>query len=218
MNRPFTYKRTSAWPLKKHTRNALERDLFKIKGFRKWEIWTVWDQCYYKNWIHARASLCVTPACDDWDRDLLCVCWHQIVKGFCLLQGQACPASRHQCTMIVMAMECEWQAGSHVVAGEQEARNAPVSDISLSFIKTLHAFGSTHSLFRSFPFHHLSLSLSRSLFVPLSVPLFSLSSSGMNLKRISVCVGVMLLFYAPYHTQTNKNEWISVHKHDVIQT
>lgn len=49
-------------------------------------------------------------------------------------------------TMIVMAMECEWQAGSHVVAGEQEARTAPVSDISLSFIKTLHSFITTHSL------------------------------------------------------------------------
>lgn len=49
-------------------------------------------------------------------------------------------------TMIVMAMECEWQAGSHVVAGEQEARTAPVSDISLSFIKTLHSFRTTQSL------------------------------------------------------------------------
>lgn len=49
-------------------------------------------------------------------------------------------------TMIVMAMECEWQAGSHVVAGEQEARTAPVPDISLSFIKTLHSFITTHSL------------------------------------------------------------------------
>lgn len=121
----------------------------------------------------ARASLCVTPASDDWDRDLLCVCWHQIVKGFCLLQGQACPASRRQCTMIVMAMECEWQAGSHVVAGEQEAQNAPVSDISLSFIKTLHSFRSTRSLCRWFLFHHLSLP--RSLFVPLSVRLFFFS-------------------------------------------
>ncbi len=49
-------------------------------------------------------------------------------------------------TMIVMAMECEWQAGSHVVAGEQEDRTAPVPDISLSFIKTLHSFLTTHSL------------------------------------------------------------------------
>lgn len=51
-------------------------------------------------------------------------------------------------TMIVMAMECEWQAGSHVVAGEQEARTAPVSDIILSFIKTLHSIITrpTHSL------------------------------------------------------------------------
>ena len=67
-------------------------------------------------------------------------------------------------TMIVMAMECEWQAGSHVVAGEQEARTAPVPDISLSFIKTLHSLRTTHSLCCKispiyFPFfHHLSLS------------------------------------------------------------
>lgn len=67
-------------------------------------------------------------------------------------------------TMIVMAMECEWQAGSHVVAGEQEARTAPVPDISLSFIKTLHSFRTTHSLCCKispiyFPFFSPSVSL-----------------------------------------------------------
>lgn len=58
--------------------------------------------------------------------------------------------------MIVMAMECEWQAGSHAVAAEQEARTAPIPDISLSFIKTLYSFITTHSLgWNSFVLHIL---------------------------------------------------------------
>lgn len=49
--------------------------------------------------------------------------------------------------MIVMAMECEWQEGSHVLAAEQEAQTAPVPDISLSFIKTLFSFITIRYLF-----------------------------------------------------------------------
>lgn len=59
-----------------------------------------------------------------------------------------------------------------MLAGEQEAQTAQLPDISLSFIKTLHSFITTHSLrckiflVYIFFFYHLSLS-SADLFSPL---------------------------------------------------
>lgn len=66
-----------------------------------------------------------------------------------------------------------------MVAGEQEARTAPVPDISLSFIKTLHSFTTAHSLcckifliyffFFTICLSHVLIYLSLSLFYSISL-------------------------------------------------